>query len=159
MREQIEIEPPQTILSASETETVAVGRSFGEKLNRGDIVALSGELGSGKTRIVQGICAAFEVIEMVTSPTFTIVHQYTGRNGKSKPVPLYHIDCYRIGSVDDLLDIGIDEFISGGAICMIEWPEIVIPLLRGGYWRIHLEMGSQETQRLIHIEYTDAGRR
>ena len=113
------------ILTYSEEETEKIGEQMGKKLRPGDMVALVGELGSGKTCLIRGICKGLGVMDMVSSPTFIIVHQYRGR------VPVYHTDFYRIREGEGLEDIGLGEILSGDGVVLLEWadraPEIVPP--------------------------------
>jgi tRNA threonylcarbamoyladenosine biosynthesis protein TsaE len=143
---------PSVITSGSEVETYDTGKQFAERLHRGDIVALYGELGSGKTCFVKGICAGLQVNEPVISPTFTIINQYTGYNGDRRNFQIQHIDCYRLTVIDELIDIGIDEILSSNDICLIEWPQLVEPLIPDDYWKIVIETGKREHLRTIHIE-------
>jgi tRNA threonylcarbamoyladenosine biosynthesis protein TsaE len=157
VKPNVEIEVPFAVTSESEEETLRIGRRFAMKLQRGDIVALFGELGSGKTRLVQGVCGGLAVGEPVVSPTFTIVNQYTGKNGKHREITIHHIDCYRLKKTEELIDIGVDEILSSEGISLIEWPQLVLPLIRGSYWNITIEAGDRENRRIIHIDYTTAG--
>jgi len=98
-------------------ETLALGRKLAERFSPGDVVALSGALGAGKTSLVKGIALGLGVAEPVTSPTFTLIQEYDGR------IPLYHIDLYRITDPDQLDDLGIEEYLEGDGVTVIEWPE------------------------------------
>jgi len=89
-------------------------------------------LGSGKTTCVKGICAGLGVEEEVTSPTFTLINEYQGR------LPVFHFDFYRISSVNELRDLGLDEYFYGDGICLIEWPEIVTDMLPKHHFEVHL---------------------
>lgn len=106
------------VKTKSVRETIAAARSLGKRLSSGDVVCLTGELGTGKTSFVKGIAEGLGIKgEIVTSPTFIIIREYKGR------IPLYHIDLYRIGVVDDLRDIGMEEVIYGPGVTAIEWAE------------------------------------
>jgi len=100
---------------------------FGEELGRGlsapAVIGLSGELGTGKTTLVQAMCRGLGAAAPATSPTYALVHQYDA-NGR----PVYHVDCYRLRSPDEARDLGFDDMIREGAIVLIEWPE------RAGPW-------------------------
>ena len=114
-------------------ETVEVGRRLGALLQGGDVVALLGDVGAGKTHLTKGIAASKGVATSdVTSPTFAIVNIYYGSE------EIYHIDTYRAKSIADLLEIGIDEYLYGEGICIIEWPSIVEELLPEGCLRVEL---------------------
>lgn len=104
--------------SAEDTEKIAAEVS--QKLSPGDVVCLFGEMGVGKTVFTNGLCRALGVCEYATSPTFTVVNEYNGED-----FPVYHFDMYRIEDESELLEIGFDEYLNSGGICIIEWPENV----------------------------------
>ncbi|MGE5479066.1 MAG: tRNA (adenosine(37)-N6)-threonylcarbamoyltransferase complex ATPase subunit type 1 TsaE [Chloroflexota bacterium] len=109
--------------SSSEEETIQLGKEFAQRLAPGDIVAFYGDLGSGKTEFVKGICRYFDVEEIVTSPTFTIMNQYTGSLDGDEVI-IFHIDLYRIKKPDELVEIGFTECLNDDlAIKLIEWSE------------------------------------
>ncbi len=105
------------MISHSELETKKMGEKIGKNLKEGDIVALYGELGTGKTVLVKGIAKGIECENQVKSPSFVFVHEYKGK------IPIYHIDLYRINNPQELLNLGIQEFFEGDGICLIEWAE------------------------------------
>lgn len=110
--------------TSTQEHTRSVGSTFGKTLSSGAVVALFGELGSGKTQFVKGICEALGVEEsLVSSPTFTIVNEYEGS------VPVYHLDLYRIKKQEEALEFGFVEYVESKGICLIEWPEVVETLL------------------------------
>lgn len=123
MREELEVYRTQVVISRSEQETVEIGGRIAEHLIPGSIVALYGELGSGKTRIVQGICRRLEVADDVTSPSFTLINQYRGR------LPVYHFDLFRIATEHEVLQLGYEEYFFGEGVCVIEWAERMRGLL------------------------------
>jgi len=101
-----------------------LGERFAEKLKKGSVIALKGGLGAGKTCLVKGIARGLGVAEIVTSPTYTIVSEYSARlNGET--VPLYHIDAYRLNGDEDFENTGAGELMGGGGIALIEWSERV----------------------------------
>ena len=108
------------LLSKSPEETFRIGRILADGLKAGDIVALTGELGSGKTCLTQGIARGLGVPEgyAVTSPTFTLINEYPGRQ-----MALYHLDVYRLTGCADLPEMGYDEYLSGRGVMVIEWAE------------------------------------
>lgn len=116
---------PASIILADLAATVAFGKRLGEMAAAGDIIALSGELGSGKTTLTQAIALGLEVPaeQPVTSPTFAILHEYQGR------LPLYHLDLYRLGHEEELYELGLEEYLYGEGICVIEWPDRLAGLL------------------------------
>ncbi|WP_129600287.1 tRNA (adenosine(37)-N6)-threonylcarbamoyltransferase complex ATPase subunit type 1 TsaE [Anaerophilus nitritogenes] len=112
------------IISNSEQKTYDLGYNLGEFLQKGDVVCLTGDLGAGKTTLSKAIAKGLGVEECVTSPTFTIIHEYEGR------VPLYHFDVYRIGEIDEMEDLGYEEYFYGEGVCLVEWAsqiEEIIP--------------------------------
>ena len=135
----------------SESETLAIGRRLGEEASPGDIYLLDGDLGVGKTVLAKGFAEGLGISEPVTSPTFTIVHEYEGR------LPLYHFDVYRIGDPDEMYDIGFDEYLFGDGVCLIEWPERVQELLPDTAVRIVIEKDPENgfDYRRITISYPD----
>ncbi len=107
----------------SQDETITLGKKFGEKLNKGDVVALDGTLAAGKTYFTKGIAQGLGIEDEITSPTFTIVSEYSGR------LHLYHIDVYRLDGTEDFLDLGAEEMLYGTGVCVIEWSEKVKGIL------------------------------
>ena len=102
--------------SAEDTERFAA--EISAKLSPGDVVCLYGEMGVGKTVFTNGLCRALGACEYATSPTFTVVNEYDGGQ-----FPVYHFDMYRIEDEDELIEIGFEEYLMSGGICIIEWPE------------------------------------
>jgi tRNA threonylcarbamoyladenosine biosynthesis protein TsaE len=122
----------ETIVSESREATLRAGEALGRRLGAGDVVALTGELGSGKTVFIQGACAGLGVREPVTSPTFTLMQEYRGR------LPVYHFDFYRLESVREIADLDPAAAFEAGGVCFIEWAERGRPLLPDG--RIEVEL-------------------
>jgi tRNA threonylcarbamoyladenosine biosynthesis protein TsaE len=135
------------IVTHSEEETIRVGEEFSRQLKAGDVVALVGDLGSGKTRFAKGISRGLGVKENVTSPTFTIVNEHLGGR-----LPLYHFDCYRLRTITELDEIGYDEYIYGGGVCVLEWADMIAPKLPEHRFDIHCALGADEYERIITIE-------
>lgn len=142
----------QQFLSGSEAETISIARTFAGSLKRGDIVALVGELGTGKTQFVKGICESFSVRTHVTSPTFVILNRYEGRDGSGKDLLLYHFDLYRVTSQEEIYDLGYEEFLYDEGISIIEWADRLGDLLPLRRQDVHLSFGSRESERHIRIE-------
>jgi tRNA threonylcarbamoyladenosine biosynthesis protein TsaE len=134
-----------TCTSDNPSETEKAGREFASDLPAGSIVALTGPLGAGKTRFVKGVVAGIGAPEEVTSPTFTLIHEYTGGR-----IPVYHFDFFRIEDRQSAERLGLDEYFFGDGICVVEWadkfPELIPP---GARW-IAFEAKS-ETVRLITV--------
>jgi tRNA threonylcarbamoyladenosine biosynthesis protein TsaE len=107
----------------SEEAMRAWGRRLGEMLRAGDVVGLTGPLGAGKTTLAQGIAVGLGVTEPVSSPTFTLVQEYAGR------VTVYHLDVYRLRSLDELWDLSFDDLRAAPSVLLIEWPERIAPAL------------------------------
>jgi tRNA threonylcarbamoyladenosine biosynthesis protein TsaE len=108
-----------SVITDNEAQTVALGKKLGNLLRAGDFIALVGELGSGKTRFIQGAAAALEVdpAEPVTSPTYAILHIHSGR------LPLYHFDLYRLGGDEDAVLLGFAEYFYGDGVSFVEWAD------------------------------------
>lgn len=137
----------------SREETILQGEQFATRLLKGDVVVLSGDLGTGKTEFVKGICNFLAVEDMVTSPTFTIINQYRGTLPNGDSVKVYHVDLYRIESNAELVNIGFDDMLfAHDAIKLIEWPENAERALPDTYWRIELDAYDEaEDSREIRI--------
>jgi tRNA threonylcarbamoyladenosine biosynthesis protein TsaE len=105
-------------ISNSAVETIAAGISAARDARAGDVFALSGEVGAGKTHFVKGFVAGVESSSEVTSPTFTVVHEYEGGR-----LPVYHFDFYRMETADELLRLGFDDYIYGHGVCLVEWAD------------------------------------
>ena len=110
-------------LSHSTQETEAIGEELAQKLRGGDVLAFTGSLGMGKTAFTRGLARGLGCRGRVTSPTFTIVNEYEGRT------PLFHFDMYRLGSSDELFDIGWEDYLDRGGVCAVEWSENVMDAL------------------------------
>ena len=132
----------------TEDETINLGIVFAQSLNRGDVVALYGDLGSGKTRFIQGVCKGLGVHEHVASPTFTIVNEYTVGD-----LRIYHIDFYRIRSLKEVQDVGFEDYINDGGICLVEWADKGQELLPPRRYEIFLMLGADELTREITITH------
>ena len=123
------------VITNSPVETRRLGEKLGRLLAPGDLIALTGELGAGKTVLVQGIAAGLGIEDTVTSPTFLIIKEYPGK------IPLYHIDAYRLAGPDELLDLGYEEYFFGQGVTVIEWADLILDLLPPAYLRIDLGPG------------------
>lgn len=136
-----------TYISKSEEETIEIAKKIASKLKKGDIIVLSGELGTGKTKFTQGILTYFGLENEISSPTFTIVNEYT-----SKKINIYHFDVYRITDIDEFYAIGGEEYFNKG-ICIIEWGEIIKDALPKEYIKINFEKDeNNENTRILKIE-------
>ena len=126
-----------------EKETEEFGRTLAEKLEAGDVLALIGDLGTGKTTL-----KGLGIGEMITSPTFTIVSEYfSGR------LPLFHFDVYRLSGEDEAFEAGLEEYFDRGGICVIEWADIIEGLLPENTKYIFLEYGKAEEERVYKCSF------
>jgi tRNA threonylcarbamoyladenosine biosynthesis protein TsaE len=137
--------------SSSERATRDIARQLGARLQRGEVVALYGDLGAGKTQFVKGICEAFKVTEHTASPTFVLMNRYGGSDAQGQEILLYHIDLYRIKSMEEVRDVGIDEFAYSDGIAMIEWADVLGSLLPRRRIDVHFSFGTHEHERRIEI--------
>lgn len=135
------------LATSSAEETQRAGQEFGGKLIAGDIVALVGTLGSGKTNFAQGICHALGVKAHVSSPTFTLINEYFGSQ-----VEVAHIDLYRLNGAVELADLGLEEYLDGHYVCLIEWPELIRPLLPDSIYTVTISHGTARNEREIVID-------
>lgn len=118
----------------SEQETFELGKSLGESAKPGDVFTLEGDLGVGKTIFTKGLADGLGIREDVVSPTFTIVQEY--EDGR---MPFYHFDVYRIGDVEEMDEIGYEEYIHGEGVCLIEWANLIEEILPEKRIRIIIE--------------------
>jgi len=111
------------VITHSEKETLQFGREYAASLQSGDVIALIGDLGSGKTCLIRGICQGLDVKEEVTSPTFVLINEYLER------CPVYHFDFYRLEKPQEVLNLGIDDYLTDDSICLIEWADRALSIL------------------------------
>lgn len=130
----------------NESDTRRLGFELARAAQPGDVIALVGDLGTGKTALTGYIAEGLGITETVSSPTFTIVKEY--RSGR---LPLFHFDVYRLGSGSELLDLGVDEYINGDGVCVIEWADIVADVLTEDATVIHLRYGEKDGERIAEI--------
>ena len=134
-----------TITTKSTAETRALGEKIAARLQPGDVLLLEGGLGAGKSELTRGIARGLGVTETVTSPSFTILNVY-----ESGRCPLYHFDWYRLESAEELYELGMDEYIGGDGIAVVEWPGQCPEAVPEGAMRIRLEAVG-ENERKIEI--------
>ena len=137
---------------ASEKETEQLGERIGRAAVPGMVVALIGDLGTGKTTLTKSIARGLGVTETVTSPTFNIIREY-----KSGRIPLYHFDVYRIADPDEMFELGYEEYFYGDGICVVEWADIIEELLPEDAVIIHIDRGASEEEREYTIESAAEG--
>ena len=138
-------------VSHSPEETLEFSKQLAAKLKKGDIVVLSGDLGSGKTKFTEGVLSYFNLEDEISSPTFTIVNEH-----HLQEISIYHFDVYRLSDTDEFYAIGGDEYFEKG-ICLIEWGEIIENILPDNYLKIDFQKGEDENTRILtfipHGEY------
>lgn len=133
--------------SNSSKDTMNFARNLASKLNNGDIIVLTGELGAGKTKFTEGFLSYFGLQEEISSPTFTIVNEY-----KKDDINIYHFDVYRLESSDEFYSIGGEEYFSNG-ICIIEWGEMIKDVLPKDYIQITFSKDSiDENIRMLTVQ-------
>ena len=121
-----------------------VAQNIAEYAGDRRIWLFSGEIGAGKTTLIQQICQYYGIIEKVTSPTYSLINQYN-----LDPGILYHLDLYRLNSLDEAIDIGIEDLLYGESYCLIEWPELIAPLLPEEVLKIKLEIVEDSKRKII----------
>lgn len=139
--------PDGTRTTASAAETQALGEALGHSLKAGDVVAFYGDLGAGKTCMIQGVCRGLGVQAQVNSPTFILIGEYLG-GGPDAPLPVYHFDLYRLRGPDELEDLGCEEYFYGQGVCLIEWPERAGDLLPPQRREVHLQYVDSQSRRI-----------
>ena len=137
----------KSFISTCEEDTLKFAKEFSKSLNKGEIILLNGDLGSGKSVFARGVIRAFGVEKQIPSPTFTIVNEYDGKDCK-----LYHFDMYRLEEVEEALAIGVDEiFADENSIKLVEWPEKVWQILPNKVIKISIEK-IDDNKRKITVE-------
>ncbi|MFQ5639914.1 MAG: tRNA (adenosine(37)-N6)-threonylcarbamoyltransferase complex ATPase subunit type 1 TsaE [bacterium] len=131
----------QKVVTRSPEETRELGEKFAQFLSAGDVIAFFGELGSGKTTMIKGVCQGLNVCDDVTSPTFTLIQEYRGR------LPVYHFDFYRTSSPNEIWELGCDDYFYGDGICLIEWPDRIFAHLPQKRVNVHLQRQFEKGRR------------
>ncbi len=134
-------------ITHSPDETRLLGQRLARVLEPGAVVAFTGDLGAGKTAFVSGMAKGLGIEERVTSPTFTIVNEYEGGR-----LPLFHFDMYRLGSADELFDIGWEDYLARDGVCAVEWTEHVTEAMEDDAIRVSIRRGEDDNSRVIEIE-------
>jgi tRNA threonylcarbamoyladenosine biosynthesis protein TsaE len=138
----------QEYITKNEKETIDLGKTLAQQIKAGSIIAITGDLGSGKTIFVKGLAEGLSIHDHITSPTFTLVHSYEGLN-----TTLHHFDVYRVSDEDELFEIGFYEYLYSGDICVIEWAELISGLIPSNAVWVHIERTGNDTdERRITIE-------
>jgi len=133
------------IISDNPDETIKFGYKIGKLLKAGDIVCLMGDLGAGKTTLTQAITKGLDVDDYVTSPTFTLINEYIGR------YPVYHFDVYRINDIDEIYDLGYEEYFYSEGITIIEWANLIEEILPDTRINIEINRGDKLDERELLI--------
>lgn len=129
-------------VTTSPEQTELLGQRLGERLRGGEIIAYRGELGAGKTAFTRGLARGLGISVRVTSPTYTIVNEYTGGR-----LPLFHFDMYRLHGADDLFDIGWEDYLERGGVCAVEWSENVAEAVENAI-TVTIEKASDDARRI-----------
>ena len=137
----------KTYVLKSTKDTLSLGKRIAKGLGPGAVIALTGPLGAGKTTLAQAIARGLCVTERMASPTFTIVQEY--RSGK---LPLFHFDVYRVSDPDELFEIGFEEYLHAGGVCLIEWADLIEDVMPENTVWIRLEYGENEDERVCVIK-------
>lgn len=140
---------PKTITCKNPDQTFNLGASLGNILTGGDVVTLSGELGAGKTWFTKGIALGLGITntDTVTSPSFTIINEYQGR------LPLFHMDFYRLENKGASVDLGLEEYLYGKGVTVIEWPEHLAGLLPSERLEVHLVFTAEQERKITFIPH------
>ncbi len=125
-------------ITNSYEETEKAAADFAASLKGGEVVAMYGDLGAGKTAFVRGMARAMGITSHITSPTFNIVNEYEGE------LPLYHFDVYRISDPEEMYEIGYEDYIQAGGVCVIEWAELIEDILPDSYIRIDIAKDAEK---------------
>lgn len=137
----------QSVICKNENETKMFAKNLASILKKGDVIVLSGELGAGKTKFVEGILEKFNLEDEISSPTFTIVNEY-----KNSEISIYHFDLYRLSDIYEFENIGGEEYFDKG-ICIFEWGELIEDILPNDYIKIKFErIGNEDNFRKLEIE-------
>lgn len=136
-------------ITKSPEETERLGERLGRTLHGGEVIAYLGDLGAGKTAFTRGLARGLDIPMRVTSPTYTIVNEYTGGR-----LPLFHFDMYRLGSSDELFDIGWEDYLLRGGVCAVEWSENVRDAMENAI-TVAIEKTDDETRRITIKGRTD----
>jgi tRNA threonylcarbamoyladenosine biosynthesis protein TsaE len=131
------------IISKSADQTYKLGESLGKVIQQGDIICLTGDLGAGKTAFTKGIGIGLDIKEFITSPTYTIINEYNGR------IPLFHFDVYRLEGVEEMYELGYEEYFFGDGAVVIEWADIVKDIIPQERLWITILRGKEEDNREI----------
>lgn len=136
----------QDIITSSSAETEAIGEKIAARLSGGEVIALFGGMGMGKTAFTRGLARGLGIQDGVSSPTFALIHEYHGR------LKVYHFDMFRVSGWDDLYSTGFFDYLESGGVLVIEWSENIEGALPQNAIRIEIEQTLNENERVFHIE-------
>ena len=131
------------LCSESPEETQRLGIGLGRLAQPGDLFMLVGGLGAGKTCLTQGIAWGLDISGYATSPTFIVINQYMGR------LPLYHIDIYRLDSIEEVVDLGLDDYLYGNGVCVVEWADKAMNVLPPEHLLVEINYVSDSVRNLV----------
>ena len=137
------------MLLRSEQEVMEYGFRLGQEAVPGQVIALTGDLGAGKTTLTKAIARGLGIEETITSPTFTIVKEY--RSGR---LPLFHFDVYRIGDIDEMYELGYEEYFFGDGLCVVEWADLIEELIPEEALRISIAYEQEEEERIYTCTFS-----
>ena len=129
----------------SADDTRELGAALAPIVTGGDVVLLAGDLGAGKTTLTQGLARGLGVEDRVTSPTFVLMHLYEGT------LPVAHVDAYRLDHLQEVIDLGLAEMLDDGALAIIEWGDVVAPVLPADFLEVRLEYGDDDDERQVRL--------
>ena len=135
------------VITNSAAETRELGKRLSEQLKAGDVILLEGDLGAGKSEFARGVAKGLGVTETVTSPSFTILNVY-----ESGKLPLYHFDWYRLESSEELYELGMDEYLGGNGIALVEWPERIGSVIPAGARKVFIRHLSENEREISFDE-------
>jgi tRNA threonylcarbamoyladenosine biosynthesis protein TsaE len=133
------------LVTRAPEETRELGAALADLLVPGDVISLTGDLGAGKTCLVQGAARSLGVQEPVGSPTFVLVREYRGE------IPVYHLDVYRLDRLQEVLDLGFEDLLDPGGVIFIEWGDAIDPLLPDSYLEVELSVSGDDEMRLLAV--------
>lgn len=151
MIEELPLIPIETKETYSPEETESLGAYVGETYPDTQVIALLGELGAGKTAFVRGLARQRQTVDQVSSPTYAIVNEYRGKR------PICHFDMYRITDSDSLYDIGWEDYLSSGGLCVVEWSENILDALPEGTLFVRIEKTGEQSRRITLLKKEGEG--